>query len=355
VYRRTETGREVVRDEPVMDLIARRPNAFQSAFEFREMLTIHAVLSHGGFAYIGRVGGKPAELLPLDPTWVTPKRKSDWTVEFEVRPTLQDGTLAPFTVKADDMLVVRGPSWSGYRALDAVTLAREAIGLSLSTEEAHARLHKNGARVAGVYSIEGTLTTEQHAQLRAFLANYEGAANTGRTMILDRAAKFTSQTMSGVDAQHLETRRFQIEEVCRALRVYPQMIGHADKTATYASAEQFFLAHVVHSLMPWVIRWEQAIDRALLGGDGQLYSKFSVQGLLRGDAKTRAAFYGAGIKDGWLTRNEAREFEELDPLDGLDVPLMPLNMADGTEPPKDQTQDNAGSAPPADAGDKPQG
>jgi HK97 family phage portal protein len=174
-------------------------------------------------------------------------------------------------------------------------------------------------------------------------------------MILDRAAKFTSQTMSGVDAQHLETRRFQIEEVCRALRVYPQMIGHADKTATYASAEQFFLAHVVHSLMPWVIRWEQAIDRALLGGDGQLYSKFSVQGLLRGDAKTRAAFYGAGIKDGWLTRNEAREFEELDPLDGLDVPLMPLNMADGTEPPKDQTQDNAGSAPPADAGDKPQG
>lgn len=111
------------------------------------------------------------------------------------------------------------------------------------------------------------------------------------------------------------------------MRVSPVMIGHSDKAATFASAEAFMLGHVVHTLMPWVARWEQVIARDLLGGDESLTAKFTMQGLLRGDSASRAAFYSAGIAAGWLTRADVRRLEDLNPLPGLEAPLMPLNMA----------------------------
>jgi HK97 family phage portal protein len=153
-------------------------------------------------------------------------------------------------------------------------------------------------------------------------------------LLLDQAAKFSKMTLSGVDAQHLETRRLQTEEVCRAFRVFPQMIGHAERSATYASAEQFFMAHVVHSLAPWVERFEQAAERDLIGdeadqGDFEVVAKMSLQSMMRGDAKARADFYASAIVNGWMTRAEARDLEDLPMLPGLDVPLQPLNMGQG--------------------------
>jgi phage portal protein BeeE len=138
------------------------------------------------------------------------------------------------------------------------------------------------------------------------------------------------------------TRRFQIEEICRFFNVFPQMIGHTDKTATFASAEAFFLAHVVHTLTPWVENWEQALARDLFPDEDDLFAKFSLQGLLRGDNKTRAEFYASGIVNGWLTRNEARRLEDLNPLDGLDQPLLPLNM--GTQAERDALANDVTSA-----------
>jgi HK97 family phage portal protein len=140
--------------------------------------------------------------------------------------------------------------------------------------------------------------------------------------------------MTGVDAQHIETRRFQIEEICRAFRVFPQMVGHTDKTATFASAEAFFIAHAVHTIAPWCTRWEQTICRDLLL-DGEeaagLYAKFSLQALLRGAAKDRGEFYakalGAGGSPAFMTQNEVREREELNPLEGGDDLPKPTNVA----------------------------
>jgi hypothetical protein len=120
-----------------------------------------------------------------------------------------------------------------------------------------------------------------------------------------------------------------VEEICRLLRVFPQMIGYSDKTATYASAEQFFIAHVIHSLGPWIERFEQVISRDLLTEDEVsqgYFAKFNVEGLLRGDAASRSTYYKNGIIDGWLVRNEARSNEDMNPIDGLDEPLQPLNM-----------------------------
>jgi hypothetical protein len=162
-------------------------------------------------------------------------------------------------------------------------------------------------------------------------------------------------TLTGVDAQHLETRRPQTDEVCRAFRVFPHMIGHAERSATYASAEQFFMAHVVHSLAPWVERFEQTAECDLIDdetdqGDFEVVAKMSLQSMMRGDAKARADFYASAIVNGWMTRAEARDLEDLPTLPGLDVPLQPLNMArqgwTGADPAEAERQgSNAGSKP----------
>ena len=131
--------------------------------------------------------------------------------------------------------------------------------------------------------------------------------------------------VTSVDAQTMEARRFQIEEICRAFRVFPQMVMQADKAATYASAEQFFLNHVVHSLGPWLERWEQAIDRDLLEGD-DIYAHFETNALLRGAAADRAAFYTSLYNIGVLSPNEIRAYEDLNPYPGGDEFRVPMNM-----------------------------
>ena len=154
----------------------------------------------------------------------------------------------------------------------------------------------------------------------------EGGDRAGKPIILNNGAQFTSFAMTGVDAQHLETRKHQIEEICRAWGVMPIMVGHADKTATYASAEQMFLAHVVHTLAPWYERIEQSADINLLSEADRAngyYTKFTPNALMRGAAADRASFYSTALGSGghgtaWMTRNEVRALEELDAIDGGD-------------------------------------
>jgi HK97 family phage portal protein len=153
--------------------------------------------------------------------------------------------------------------------------------------------------------------------------------------------------MTGVDAQHLETRDHQIPEICRFFGVMPIMVGHSDKTATYASAEQMFLAHAIHTARPLHRRFEKSIMRNLMSSAERkqgYYAKFTDTEMLRGAAKDRAEYYAKGINAGWLTRNEAREWEELDPIDGLSEPLSPVNMVVGNPPDPKKDEQNNGDA-----------
>jgi HK97 family phage portal protein len=219
-------------------------------------------------------------------------------------------------------------------------MAREAIGLSMAIEEQQAGFYRNGASVPGVLSMEGTLKDDQYKQLRGWLEQeHSGARNSGRPMIIDRSAKWLQMSMSSVDAQTAEQRRYQVEEICRAMRVMPIMVGHADKTATYASAEQMFLAHLVHTLSPWYERIEQEIDTFLLtdaDSAGGLYAKFIEEGLLRGALKDTAEYLQKMTGAGIMTRNEARAKLDMNPIDGLDDPLTPVNMVAG-DPPTTET------------------
>lgn len=324
-------SKKVRTDHPLYRVLYRRPNEWQTSTEWRMTMMIHALLTHGGHSFINRdKDGRILELIPLMPQNVIPRQLADFTVVYDVSDSR--GTIA--TMRSDQLHVLRGLSWNGYTALNLIAQGREAIGLAMAAEETQARLHGNGAKPGGVLSTDAVLNDEQVARVRAqFAENYSGVANAFKTLVLDNGLKFEPWAMKGVDAQHLETRKHQVEEICRLFRVFPQMIGAASATPTYASAESFFGAHVIHTLMPWVTAWEQAMLRDLFSEfeiNMGLEAKFMLQALMRGNAAQRSAFYESAItRGGWMTRNEARRLEDLDPLPGLDQIITPLNMVAG--------------------------
>lgn len=317
------------RDHPLWEILHRKPNDINTSFEFRETLAMHAVLTGNAFAFISRgTDGRVLELINIEPGAVTihvPDSMGE-KLSYTVRGKMGGSQTFP----AESILHVRGPSWDGKSGMESVKLAREAIGLAMATEEAHSRMHANGARPGGLLSVDGNLNDAQHAKLRKWIEdNYQGAANAWRTIILDRAAKFVPMAMTGIDAQHLETRRFQIEEICRVFRVMPIMVCSNDKASTYAGAEQNFLAHVIHTLQPWYERIEQSIDCQLLTDrerDQGYYCKLEEAGLLRGAMKDTAEYLYKLSSIGVMSRNEAREMLDMNPIAGMDEPLTPINL-----------------------------
>lgn len=349
VYRKDGPSgrRREATDHPLYDLLHDAPNEWQDSLQFRETLVFHTALCGNAFVYVNRVRGRIVELIPFEPGQVRVTRADDYSLSYEV--TAPSGETETFPAAA--IWHIRGPSWNSWMGLETVKLAREAIGLALATEEAHARLHRNGARPGGLYSVEGPLEETQYQRLRAWVEkNYAGGENAWRPMVLDRGAKWTPLGMTGVDAQHLETRRHQIEEICRAFGVMPIMVGFTDKTATYASAEQMFLAHAVHTVRPWHRRFEASIRRNLLTSEERaegFYPKFVDTELLRGAAKDRAEFYaralGAGGAPAWMEVNEVRAFEDMDEVEWGDGQPVPPSVRPRTETVSAEGGNDAGS------------
>lgn len=309
-----KTTRLPATGHPLFALLNRRPNAWQTSYEFREQLAFHLVLTGDAFCFKNRVRGEIRELVPIEPQSMEVKRNDHLELGYVV--TGKNGEQQPFP--AESIWHIRGPSWNGYLGLDAVALAREAIGLALAAEETQAAWHRNGAKPSMALSVDGTLSTEQYKQLRQWLQDAVGSGNAGTPLISDRGAKWQQWAMSGVDMQHLETRNHQVEEICRALRVMPIMVGYSDKASTYASAEQMFLAHVVHTLAPWYERIEQSIDVNLLteqDREAGIYANFVEEGLLRGSIKDTKDVILGYVNGGIMTPNEGRAKLDLNPDD----------------------------------------
>jgi len=290
---------------------------------------LHLVLCGNFFAFKNVVRGRVVELLPFEPGQITVSREKTGAMRYVARV----GDAAPMEIPAVNMWHVRGPSWSGWMGLEGVKMAREAIGLAMATEEHSARMFKNGAAVGGILSTDGSLSPDQVKELRKSWDETQGGPeNVGKTAILWGGLKYMARAMQNDQAQLVELRSLQVEEVCRALRVMPIMVGHSDKAATYASSEQMFLAHVVHTMGPWYQRVEQSAEANLLTpkdiADGY-YIKHVVNGLLRGAAKDRAEFYakalGSGGSPAFMTQDEVRESEDLNPMGG-DAAKLPVAM-----------------------------
>lgn len=300
----------------------RRPNSWQTSFEFRENLVFQAGLLGNFYCFKNIVRGVLRELIPFPPGSCTPRidfntGKIVYCVSLSnVGVTIPGGHDTYREFPAEAIWHVKGPSWDTVTGMEAVKLARETIGLAIATEESHALLHANGAQASGIYSVDGMLDHKGFEQLQAWVEKNITGANRYRPLILDRGGKFTQTSMSGVDSQHIETRKFQIEEICRMFRVMPIMLGAGEKTSTYASAEQMFLAHVVHTLSPWYERIEQSADVNLLNEqeqDAGYYYKFLPNGLMRGAAKDRAEYMWKMWQMKAINSNEIRAFEEMNP------------------------------------------
>lgn len=330
LYRQRPTGgADPAIDHALYRLLYRKPNSWQTSFEFRETMGLHLVLTNNFYAYKSIVGGRLFELIPMEPSKVSVTRRNDLSLTYTY--TGEDGRQRTF--EASEVWHVRGPSWNSWMGMEAVKLAREAIGLAIELEAAHARLHKNGVQPSGAWTVEGNLTDVQQQQLVKWLKQSAGGDNRGAPLVLDRAAKWVSQQMSGVDAQHLETRRHQIEEICRGLRVLPIMVGSADKTATYASAEAMFAAHDLYTMDPWWERIEQSIDVNLLDQEAEpdVCARFQRSALRRASLKDQADYFakalGAGGSPAWMAQDEVRADVDLNPMGGEAAKLRePTNV-----------------------------
>lgn len=330
LYRDDGSSRSVAKDHPLHEKIARRPNEWQTSFEFRETIMLHVLLTGNAYVFVNRVGSARAvrELIPIEPGRVTVKQEKDYSLTYTVRAATGEAQVFP----QDAIWHLRGPSWNSWMGMEAVRMARDAIGLSISLEQGQADFQKGGAKTSGLMSVADKISPEKFEFLAKWLDKHQpGGERAGKPLVLDSGADYKTFTMSGVDQQLIETRKHQIEEICRAFRVWPIMVGHAgDQSPTFASAEQFFLAHVVHTLSPWYQRIEQSADANLLTyadrADGY-YTKFNPNALMRGAAKDRAEFYakalGAGNVKGWMTQNEVRALEDMDRSDDPQADELP--------------------------------
>lgn len=296
-------------------LLAVRPNGWQTSYEFREGMIFNAALGGGAIAIKNVVNGEVRELLPVPAGSWSVEQMPDYSLR--VRVDYADKKHGYFTL--GQVFYLRGPSMDGYSALPTVRQAREAIGLSLALERQQARLAGNGGKPSGVLSFEQPLKAETKNKLRENWQEKFGPGGDGGVAILDGAAKFQSLTMTSVDQQYVESRRLQIAEIARAFRVQPIMLMESDKAATFASAEQMFRMHVIHTLGPWMSRFEEAANRDILSHDPERRVDLDERRLLRGDFKDQAEYYtkalGAGGQPGWMTPNEVRAERDMNPVD----------------------------------------
>lgn len=340
VFRELDDGsRQKAVNIPEYRMLARRPNEWQTSFDWRRMMTAHAALTGAALSIKTRGGnGRVRELIPVPPGCWEVRRVS----RYEVRYRCWDefGVIGDFA--ADDVFVLQNLQWEFYRSLNAVKLAASAIGLTMATERSASAMHENGLRPSGVYSVDGNLTAEQIERLQGFIKRmHAGATKSGLPLVLDKAAKWVSTTTTAVDAQANETRRTQIEEICRAYGVFPIMIGHSDKASTFASSEAFFAAHLIHTLTPWHKAWTQRIDEMLLDGSGPLFAQFDTRYMRMGSMKDRAVYARTMIEMGLLSPNEWRDEEGRDPREGGDEYLRPMNMTSGASNQGSQDDPNA--------------
>jgi len=334
----------VRRDHWAHRLLAVKPNDWQTSHEFREGLVFNAVLGEGAIAIKNVIKDQVKELLPVPAGSWSVEQMPDWSLRFRVN--YADKTHGYFSHA--EVLYLRGPSLDGFTALPAVKQARQAIGLSRALELQQAKLAGNGGKPSGVLSLPSRLSEETRDKLKAtWQANF-GPGGEGGIAIIDQDAKFASMTMTSVDAQFIETRRMQIEEIARAFRVQPIMMMQADKAATFASAEQMFRHHVIHTLGPWMSRFEAVCNRDILGNAEGLGVDLDERNLLRGDFKDQAEYYskalGAGGTPAWLTQDEVRAEIGRNPMGGRAAELSQGAMnpapAPKTDPAKDPEEDD---------------
>jgi HK97 family phage portal protein len=343
LYRRTAQGQDEERDHPASYLLDKEPNDYQTAFELREQLMLALCLRGNAFARVRRNRFFEPEGLDFVPNEnVEVVTRTDRPgVLYRVRSVSRGMEV----LERGEVLHLRLKMRNGPLGLSPLTQLRESLGLALATEGHGSATFKNGAAPGLVLEAPITTTAKQLEQIKAELKDtHQGVLNSGKPFV-SLGMKPHVLSVSNEDAQFLETRKFQVEEIARAYRVPLVLIGHGDKAPTYASVEQFMISFVQHTLLPYARRWEQGLDACLLTEAEKrqgFYFRFNLNAILRGDFKTRLEGYAKGIETGIFSLNEVRRLEEMDELpDAIGgVHYRPLNSAPASTQPAGVAGDN---------------
>ena len=334
LYRYTDSGgKEKAIDHPLYLLLHDEPNPEMSSFIFRETLMTHLLLWGNAYAQIIRNGkGEVLGLYPLMPSKMNVDRDQKGQLYYtyqrstEEAPTMDNGTVV---LMPQDVLHIPGLGFDGLVGYSPIAMAKNAIGLAIATEEYGSKFFANGAQPSGVLEHPGTIKDPSRVR-EAWMSQFGGSANSGKIAVLEEGMKYTPISISPEQAQFLETRKFQINEIARIFRVPPHMVGDLEKSS-FSNIEQQSLEFVKYTLDPWVVRWEQSIQRALLSEEekSRYFVKFNVEGLLRGDYASRMNGYAVARQNGWMSANDIRELENMDRIpaeQGGDLYLINGNM-----------------------------
>jgi HK97 family phage portal protein len=323
VYERREKSRTRAETHKLDRILHAQPNERLTAVTFFEMLQAQLLLWGNAYAEIKREPFGDISLWPLCSAGVTPYVNPVTGRELVYDVRTPDGKV---TLMGDQVLHVPGLSFNGVSGLSPVGLAKQSLGLALATEEFGSRLFSNGIKPSGVLEAPNALSDKAYERLQAAMSQRKGLSQAHRELILEEGLKWHSASMNPDDAQFLETRKFQRTEIAALYRVPPHMVGDLER-ASFSNIEQQSLDFEKHTMRPWIVRWEQEINRKLLAEPaGKYFAKFSVDALLRADIKTRYDAYAIGRTNGWLSANDIRAFEDMNPINGGDQYLIPLNM-----------------------------
>ena len=332
-YKQNEEGKTKATDHNLYRLLHDEPNPEMSSFVFRETLMTHLLLWGNAYAQIIRNGkGEIVALYPLMPNKMKVDRDSEGQIYYtytrsnDEAPTMEGTTVY---LQKENVLHIPGLGFDGLVGYSPIAMAKNAIGLAIATEEYGAKFFANGAAPSGVLEHPGTI--KDPARVReAWQSQFGGSGNSGKVAVLEEGMKYTPISISPDQAQFLETRKFQINEIARIFRVPPHMVGDLEKSS-FSNIEQQSLEFVKYTLDPWIVRWEQSLARSLLSDDEKksYYFKFNLEGLLRGDYVSRTSGYATARQNGWMSANDIRELENMDRIpveQGGDLYLINGNM-----------------------------
>ena len=330
LYRKREDGgRDMVTDHWLYRLM-KRPNDWQTGFEWREMMQSHLVLRGNAFNQIMSNGrGEITALLPIHPDAIQLKSLASGDFFYAVK--MSDGTTK--NLPRGDVWHIKGLSSDGFLGLNPIEMAAETLGLGQAAQSYGARFFANDTKPGGWIEAPPTFRFADSDAQKTFMEQWRaayGGSNRGKTAVLTGGLTYKELKLNNSDAQFLESRKFSRSEIASIFRVPPHLIGDLEK-ATFSNIEQQSLDFVLSTMTPWAERWEASIETWLLPDDDDLEVEFEFAGLLRGDQAARSAYYTAGINAGWMTRNQARISEGMNPLPGLDEPLRPLNMVEESQ------------------------
>lgn len=331
IYRRNPgESRAEVDDHPSVRVLKTQANPLQTAYKFFETLEHHRLSYGNGFAELQfeRRTGRVIAMWPLPPNKVTPEVvEINGALEIVYHVAVSGGDRV--TLSKEQVLHVPGLGFDGLIGYPVIQYMVNVIGLGQAVEEYGARFFSQGADIAGYVSVPDTFTEEQIINLRKHneIRN-AGLDNAHRWKYLYESAKFVPTGVTPEQAQMLELRRFQVQDIARFYRIPLHKIQELSHKPSHNNLEQLNVEFVNDTLMPPITNWEQELRRKLFSDpqDEGLYVKFNVNALLRGDAQTRALFYRTMVMSGIMTRNEARALEDLPPIPGGDEPMLPLNM-----------------------------